>query len=190
MGRFHRHRVTQCRRIGWTDAVAMVVVAAIGVAAVAVARASDAPARAEQFAAAGQADRAILVREHAGWNADCDAIAHPALYLDEPPRHGRVCARTGDITIRSLYVGTESQCIGRQVHGVRLVYRPDAGFVGDDGMRYAVQYPSVRRAVSVTVTVSAGAAAAPDAVRSAISAPTPQTRQTSGPVPACAELLF
>lgn len=153
------------------------------------ARAADAP-RDEPHATAGRASHAITVREHAGWDRHCDAIAHPALYLDEPPRHGSVCARVEDIRVTSLYVGTESQCIGQRVRGVRLIYRPDAGFVGRDGLRYAVQYPAVRRSIAVTVTVAAEQPATSDAGPSNISALPVPARQVAGPVPPCAELLF
>lgn len=151
---------------------------------VAAAQAADAPMRREAMTAGGRANQTIVVREHAGWNAVCDAIASPALVLDTPPRHGRVCARAETITIRSLYAGTEDQCIGRRVRGVRLEYRPDAGFSGDDELRYAVQYPSVTRAITVSLTVAAQGAAQPVAAL-----PMPP-RQTAGPVPPCMELVF
>jgi hypothetical protein len=152
--------------------------------------ACQAAAQEEQLSKTGQADHPILIREHAGWNKDCDAIAHPALYLFEPPRHGRVCARIENIKIHSMYVGTEAQCIGHEVRGVQFIYRPDAGFTGDDGLRYAAQYPGVLRTVSVIVTVTADPPGAPSAATSNITAPVPPARQSSGPVPACDELVF
>ena len=97
----------------------------------------EALAQEEQLSKTGQAGQLILIREHAGWNRNCEAIAHPALYLSEPPRHGQICARIENIKISSMYVGTESQCIGRLVRGVRLIYRPDAAYAGDDSLRYA-----------------------------------------------------
>lgn len=137
--------------------------------------------------AAQAADRTITLREHAGWNADCEAIAAPALFLDEPPRHGQVCARADTVVIRQLNAGTEQQCIGRRVRGVRLEYRPYAGFSGGDELRYAVQYPSARRVLAVSVTVAEG----PDAVTSQPAAALPPPpRQAAGPVPLCAALLF
>jgi hypothetical protein len=151
---------------------------------------SEARAQEEQLAKTGEVNHPIIIREHAGWNRDCDAIAHPALYLAEPPRHGRVCARVENIKIYSIYVGTESQCIGRVIRGVQLVYRPDAGYTGNDGLRYAAQYPSVLRAVSVLVTVSAFPPGGPSAAPSGMTMPTLQSRQPAGPVPACEELIF
>lgn len=185
MARFRRHRSIPSRR---SQGAVLIILPVIAMAALqGVARAADAPHE-EQFVAAGSVNHAIVIREHAGWNSNCDAIAHPALYLDEPPRHGSVCARVEDINISSIYAGTESQCIGRRVRGVRLVYRPDAGFVGGDGLRYAVQYPSRRRSVAVNVTVADKVPAA--AVPSSMAAPPAFARQMSGPVPTCTELMF
>jgi len=150
----------------------------------------EAQAQEEQLSKIGQANHPIVIREHAGWNKDCDAIAHPALYLFEPPRHGSVCARIENIKIHSMYVGTESQCIGRLVRGVQLIYRPEAGYAGNDSLRYAAEYPSVLRTVSVIVTVTAFPPGEPSAVPSNITAPMPPTRQSSEPVPACEELVF
>jgi hypothetical protein len=150
------------------------------------AQASDAPSRNDKVEAAGAANRVIALREHAGWNAACEAIASPALFLDEPPRHGQVCARDDTITIRALNAGTADQCIGHRVQGVRLEYRPYAGYAGGDGLRYAVQYPSARRAIAVNVTVR-GEGAQVTSQPIALDAP-PQ--QAAGPVPLCADLLF
>jgi hypothetical protein len=142
----------------------------------------------EQISRTGTADHSIVVREHAGWDMDCAAIAHPALYLDEAPRHGRLCARIQDIKIHSMYVGTEAQCIGHLVSGVQLIYRPDAGYAGDDALRYGAQYPTVLRTVSVRVTVTAPGT--PSAAPSSIATPLPPTRQPSGEIPACDDLIF
>lgn len=152
--------------------------------------AGQAPAQEEQLSQSGKVDHQIVIREHAGWNQDCDAIAHPTLYLDEPPRHGRVCARTENIKIHSMFIGTESQCIGHVVRGVQLIYRPDVGYAGHDSLRYVAQYPSVLRAVSVFVTMTAYPQGGPGAAPSGITAPMLQTQQSPGPVPVCEELVF
>lgn len=151
---------------------------------------SEARAQEEQLSAAGPAGQHILIREHAGWNRNCEAIAHPALYLSEPPRHGKVCVRVENIKISSMFVGTESQCIGRLVRGVRLIYRPDTAYAGDDSLRYAAQYPLVLRAVHVQVTATANTAGATSAPPSNVVAPMTEIRQAPGPVPDCAEPIF
>jgi len=142
-------------------------------------------AQEERLVVAARANSAIVLREHAGWNRRCEAIAHPALYLAEPPSHGSVCARIEDIRISSMYVGTESQCVGHRVLGVRLIYRPDPAYAGDDSLRYAAQYPGALRAIQVRIAV-----AAPGAAPSVIVAPVSQERQAPGPVPACVDPIF
>jgi len=144
----------------------------------------------EEIARTAHADRSVVIREHAGWNMECEAIAHPALYLNEPPRHGNVCARIQDIKIRSMFVGTQSQCIGRVVRGIQLIYRPDAGFVGDDRLRYAAQYPSVLRPVTVSVTVTPLPPATPSAAPLRFGVPPVPARQAPGQVPPCEDLVF
>ncbi len=171
-------------------AIPFAILAAVIIATCLSGLACEAEAQEELLSKTGQVNHPILIREHAGWNKDCDAIAHPALYLFEPPRHGSVCARIEIIKIHSMYDGTESQCIGRLVRGAQLIYRPDAGYAGNDGLRYAAQYPSVLRTVSVIVTVTTYPPGARSAVPSTNTAPMPQTRQSSGPVPACDELIF
>ena len=52
---------------------------------------SDAQSEEEQLSKTGEIDHQIIIREHAGWNMECAAIAHPALYLNKSPDHGRVC---------------------------------------------------------------------------------------------------
>lgn len=183
---FHRQRLRFfCRRTG---AMSFVFVAAM-TAALSLARTDDARGEEELLSTAGLAGQPIVLREHAGWNRNCEAIAHPALYLSEPPRHGKVCARVENVKITSMFVGTESQCIGRLVRGVRLIYRADAAYAGEDSLRYAAQYPSVFRAVQVHVTVAAKAANSSDAAPSIIVAPA-QLRQAPGPVPDCAAPIF
>jgi hypothetical protein len=159
-----------------------------GVAACLSGLARTAQAQDEQVSRTGQADHPILISEHAGWSSDCDAIAPPTLYLYEPPRHGSVCTRVATIKIRAMYVGTESQCIGRLVRGIRFIYHPDQGYTGGDGLRYAAQYPLALRTVSVDVTVTAQPPAAPTAAPTGIVAP--PSSQSSTPVPACDELVF
>jgi hypothetical protein len=182
----HRQRsVSFCRRCG---VMSFLFPVAIGLAALWGLGPDARAQQEEQLTKAGQAGLHILISEHAGWNKNCEGIAHPALYLFEPPLHGKICARIETIKISSMFVGTVSQCIGRSVRGVRLIYRSDAAYAGDDSLRYAAQYPSVLRAVQVKVTVTANAASA--VASNDIVIPTAQARQTPGPIPDCAEPIF
>jgi hypothetical protein len=74
--------------------------------------------------------------------------------------------------------------------GVQLIYHPDAGYAGHDDLRYIIQYPLGRRAVSVFVTMAAAAPGGLSAAPSGLTAPMPEIQQSSGPVPVCEELIF
>ena len=150
----------------------------------------DARAQDELLSRVGLAGHPIVIGEHAGWGGDCDAIAPPALYLYASPRHGSVCARAANIKVQAMYVGTESQCIGRVVRGIQFVYRPDRGYTGSDGLRYAAQYPSVRRMLSVTITVAAQSRAMPGMAPANSDDPVPQPPPSATPVPICDDLIF
>ncbi len=132
-------------------------------------------------------DRSVTIREHAGWNRDCVAIPPPPLFLIEPPSHGKVCAKAQVITIKSMQAGTESQCIGREVDGLRLIYQPDASYDGEDALVYGVQYASRLRAVAVKVDVGA---TAPGTASIADADLAFQSRQTPGPMPTCPQYVF
>jgi len=185
MWRFlHRNDLKSAGAIFGAAAACIVGVSLAGHAA----RALEQPVQ-EQLSRTGPANHAVIIREHAGWDRNCDAVAHPALYLDAPPRHGSVCARDEEIRIRTMAAGTEAQCIGRLVRGVRLVYRPDAGFSGDDVLQYAVQYPALRKTVAVSIAVTRDAVGGAGAFAS-MAAPALPVHQPPGPVPPCAETIF
>jgi hypothetical protein len=166
--------------VGGVTMLAMIAACLSGLAPAA--RAQD-----ERLSRTGQAGHPIVVGEHAGWSSDCDAIAPPTLYLYEAPRHGSVCTRVANIRVHAMHAGTESQCIGRVVRGVQFIYHPDRGYTGSDGLRYAAQYPSVRRLVSVAITVTAQSQSAPSTAPSHIVDRTPRSAM---PVPVCAALMF
>jgi hypothetical protein len=89
-----------------------------------------------------------------------------------------------------MYAGTESQCIGRVVRGVQFIYRPDRGYLGSDGLRYGAQYPSVRRMLSVAITVATQSRATPSPAPSNIVDPVSRSAQSATPVPVCDALVF
>lgn len=181
MRRFFNFSRRRCRRHDIANTAWRVAMVA-AVAALAVTPSTPARAGGEKVVKVGAANHPLLIREHAAWNTDCRAVPYPALRLERPPQHGAVCARVAAITVRSMYTGTEVQCIGHVVQGLRLIYFPQPGFTGSDRLQYSVQYPSVRRRVSVTVSVGAGEGVLPaDTVGAGL-----ETGQAAGPVPPCA----
>ena len=178
-----------------TKFVCAVLCAILGVAAVigGAGLVAQAQTSAERIAKTGKAAQPILIREHAAWDEDCAGVPYPAVRLDEPPRHGAVCARVENVTVRYMYAGTVAHCVGRVVRGLRLYYFPRAGFAGSDGLQYSVRYPSAERTVAVTVTVAPGQASAADAnvtdIAGPLAGPLREPRQKPGPVPACSEQM-
>ncbi len=148
---------------------------------------AQAQTAAERIAKTGKAEQPILIREHAAWDQDCAAIPYPAVRLDQPPRHGAVCARVENVTVRYMYAGTVPHSVGRIVRGLRLYYFPRAGFAGSDGLQYSVRYPSADRTVAVTVTVAPGQASAAGAKITDIAGRLREPQRQPGPVPACSE---
>ncbi|WP_137045375.1 hypothetical protein [Pseudolabrys sp. FHR47] len=132
-------------------------------------------------------ENSIVVREHSGWDRNCEAIPYPPLSLITPPSHGKVCAKAQVITIASMFAGTESQCIGRDVSGVRIIYQPDASYRGEDTLVYGVQYPSRFRAVSVKVNIGATVPATVSVADADVAA---QPKQAPGPMPTCPQYVF
>lgn len=185
-GSFHRrseHIGSRHRALLWTMFIAVafdgVIIASL-----------PACAHDDVLMRAGPAGHLILIREHAGWNGACETLAPPAVQLIRPPLHGEVCARAETVKIASMFVGTESQCIGHLVRGVQLIYRAEWGYVGDDSLQYAAQYPSVLRTISVKVTVTgAPAGTSGSAPSNAATSPT-KVAQSPGPIPSCPVLLY
>lgn len=150
----------------------------------------DAWAEEDQISKAGQVARSIIIREHAGWNEDCDGVEPPPVYLLSRPQHGKVCARNEQIKIASMYAGTQGQCIGRLVRGIRLIYQPESDFAGEDSLLYAVQYPAVLRTIAVKVLVAGYETRTSHVSPSDAAVSSKQTPRSMEPIPACTEFLF
>jgi hypothetical protein len=140
----------------------------------------------EHLSKTGEADREIVLHDHAGWDRTCAAIAPPSVQLDRPPLHGTVCVRADDIRIEYISYGTQAHCIGRMVRGLRLIYRSHAGYAGGDVVHYSVQYPKSRREVSVSVAVTPPAPATSGAASASVTLP---PRQVPGAVPPCNDFV-
>ena len=131
----------------------------------------------------------VVLEGYARTNPSCDGIEPPALYLDKPPDHGLVCFRIGDMKLHAAIVGNLTQCLGRKIRGVSVVYLSGSEYTGPDDLRYTVVFPEARHGVFVDLTVLPGRPNSPDAVPADISAPASAAPQSSGPIPACTALV-
>lgn len=90
------------------------------------------------------AGRPVLVRRYASWRPDCAPRGEPVVTVDPQPQHGIVPVRSGMSTIRE-YIGNASQCVGQQVPGTTVWYRPTPGFQGMDQFGMTISMTHVIR---------------------------------------------
>ena len=76
----------------------------------------------QHLARTAKADHDVSILSYARSNQDCDGIEPPKLYLDKPPEHGAVCFRTSQVQLHDTVVGNLTQCLGRKIRGVTIVY--------------------------------------------------------------------
>jgi hypothetical protein len=134
-----------------------------------------------------KADREINILGYARANQSCEGIDPPSLFLDKPPEHGSVCFRPSKLKLQEAIVGNFTQCVGRQVLGVTVVYIPQTGYSGTDEVRYTVIFPQARHVVYVDLSVVPGqpkpaGVAQGDGNFAA-------DKQSQGPIRACTELV-
>jgi hypothetical protein len=133
-----------------------------------------------------KANEKISILSYARSNQDCEGIDPPSFYLDKAPDHGIVCFRAGTIKLQNAIVGNLTQCIGKHIRGVTVVYVPQEGYVGPDEVRYMVIFPEARHSVFVDLAVVQGQA------KSAVSGQgglPVEVSQPPGSLPACIEAV-
>lgn len=149
--------------------------------------ASSAVAEDMHFKTTTQAATNVALRGY--WRADKNCEPReppPALLLDKPPEHGTVCFRRDVVKMQNVVVGEGLQhCIGRQIRGLKVVYRSKAGYSGPDEVRYTVVFPKAKQTVLVDVTVQPGEFRSNDNPV----APPDDPLQSAGPMPECAALV-
>jgi hypothetical protein len=129
----------------------------------------------------------IVIEGYARTDSNCQAIDPPQFVIDQPPEHGTVCVRRGDVLVRSIVENNLTHCLGRKVSGVHVVYLPRRDHRGADHVRYTVRFPTVRHSLDVTLDVLPERPAL--SLPADISAPAGETRQPAGPMPACTALV-
>ena len=137
----------------------------------------------------GKADHEIVLRSHGRHDPrnDCADLEPPAIDLDMPPGHGVVCLRRANYTIK--WACGDLHCVGRKVNGVSVVYFPRPAYTGADQLRYTVHSPRGAMTFSVSLTVEPNDQPSSGAVPADISAPSGDTPQSAGPIPACPALV-
>jgi hypothetical protein len=135
-----------------------------------------------------EAAKAIVVSEHARSRDNCEGIEPPALYLDKPPDHGTVCFRPGNTTPAEIMTGNATQCLGRKIAGVRVIYLSRWRYTGRDELRYTVVFPEARLTIYLELHIVSNLPGSPGTVPPDISAPSGEASQSPGPMPECSAL--
>jgi hypothetical protein len=146
---------------------------------------SYAHAQDQHLAKTAKADHDVSVLSYARSNQNCDGIDPPKLYLDKPPEHGAVCFRINQVQLQNTVVGNLTQCLGRKIRGVTIVYRSAAKYRGSDELRYTVIFPELSHHVDVGLTVVLDRPNASDTSLREINGSAEEGSQSPGPMPAC-----
>jgi hypothetical protein len=101
-----------------------------------------------------QVDQPVVLRTHAHWDGNCRSSTDPQVTWVTEPAHGKVEQTVEMVTAHANVVGGTS-CEGIEMRGVKLTYRPEAGFRGVDLLSYDLRYdmrtPVIRYEFRVTV---------------------------------------
>jgi hypothetical protein len=136
----------------------------------------------------GKAGHEMTLGGHVRIDRNCLSIGVPKINLEQPPAHGVLCQRPGDVPLQYLVGNTPSDCLGRKVAGVRVVYRPHDGYVGKDEARYTVSFPHSQVNVDVDLTIVPDDRPAIGEALSPVGAPA-EDMQKPGPMPVCSGLV-
>jgi hypothetical protein len=132
-----------------------------------------------------RAGQALLVDGYARSDNNCQGLDPPKITIDQPPEHGIVCWRRGDLLLKTTIESNFAHCLGRKIDGFHLIYLSHKDYTGSDHIRYTVQFPTTQYSVEVTLNVL------PDRAKSSLAAPADtnasagETPQPSGPIPPC-----
>jgi hypothetical protein len=132
---------------------------------------------------AAESGKDTVIGIGARWDKACRSTGVPQVWLDEPPAHGFVCIRAGLVRPRNLLFGNAGQCLMKDIDGVQVVYRSQAGFAGSEALRYTLKFQRGAQPVMVDIRVTP-AAGGPRNGREA-----PFERQPPGEMPGCAALV-
>jgi hypothetical protein len=150
---------------------------------------SPAVAQDQHLTKTAKAAHDVIIMGYARSDQSCRGIEPPTLTLDKPPDHGTVCFRVADMKLSEAIVGNLTQCLGLKIRGVSVVYLPRWGYTGPDDLRYTVVFPEARHSVYVDLTVLPEKRSSAYSVPADISAPSAESPQPSGAIPACTALV-
>ena len=105
------------------------------------------------------ANQEVLVDSHVHYTDQCTSASAPLIDVTQPPQHGRVDVREGDVIAKPHAVGI-ADCTGTTLRGVLVYYTPARDFVGQEFFTYDVKinpHPAVHHEVTVSVRAARAA---------------------------------
>jgi hypothetical protein len=136
----------------------------------------------------GNANHEARLSGHVRVDRNCASIGAPQIYLAQPPVHGVLCLRRGEVRLEYLVGNAPRNCLGQKAAGVRVFYHPYDDYTGKDEARYVVQFPHDQVSVEVDLTIVPDDRPSLNGAMPAAGTPVQET-QKPGVLPACAELV-
>src|SRR6516162_10300478 len=99
--------------------------------------------------AQGETGKDIQIGVYVNVQPDCTSGPLPTIRLVEPPVHGKVTVKKGNVDATNY-----KQCLALNVPGYVAFYRSDKDFLGNDSVLLEVRYPSGKEEVQhIVITV-------------------------------------
>jgi hypothetical protein len=77
----------------------------------------------------------------------------PQITIDDPPEHGIICLRRGDLWLKATIENNLAHCLGKKVSGFHVIYIARKDYTGPDHVHYTVVFPTVQHSMDVTLNV-------------------------------------
>jgi hypothetical protein len=131
------------------------------------------------------AGQEVFVDGYARSDSHCQGLDPPQISIDQPPEHGIVCWRRGDLLLTTTVENNLAHCLGRNVNGFHVIYLSRSDYTGSDHIRYIVRFPTRQYSVEVTLNILPDRSKLSSAGPADTNASGGGTPQPSGLMPAC-----
>ena len=131
-----------------------------------------------------KAGERVVIGAHALWDMECQGSGFPAIELEHRPARGFVCISRGPVKPSLSRSGVGTQCVGKPVAGLRVIYIAPVGAAGRETLSYGVDF--ARAKISRDIEILIEPSERGPAGRGAIA---PAQPQSEGPIAGCAESI-
>lgn len=97
------------------------------------------------------------IKWHSTADGQCRQQGFPIYTIQSPPAHGKLSYREerGAIGMPRAWVDFPPHCLGTQILGKAIYYRPDPGFQGRDRVRVQTYFPPGKITIVDIIVISA-----------------------------------